>query len=196
MFGVLPAGHSLITSPSSTPHPNSVLYELPTNKAFSHLVVLLLPSAVLPPNTAAAIYLTTGDDVRSSSGRGSPNFTFLGGIGPGKESAVFKIRENNNSGGLVVGIEVEASNAVEQRMAELNGKKVASAGPSLVSNQVSTLVLAQRIIGNAFNFLAGFSGLVGADGTEVVPLKAFQEWWRKFESRVRSDPSFLHKEMD
>jgi hypothetical protein len=52
--------------------------------------------------------------------------------------------------------------------------------------------LAQRIIKNAFNFLAGFSGTAGQ--VEVVPLKAFEEWWRKFEGRVRSDPGFLERD--
>ncbi|KAI7114770.1 hypothetical protein KC352_g34547, partial [Hortaea werneckii] len=48
-------------------------------------------------------------------------------------------------------------------------------------------VMAQRIIGNAFNFLASF-------GSETVPLKAFQDWWTKFEKKVELDPSFLERE--
>ena len=58
-----------------------------------------------------------------------------------------------------------------------------------------TLVLAQRIIKNAFNFLASFSGNV-AGGVEVVPLKAFEEWWKKFEARVKNDPGFLERDGD
>jgi hypothetical protein len=49
-------------------------------------------------------------------------------------------------------------------------------------------VLAQRIIGNAFNFLASF-------GSDTVPLKAFEEWWKKFERKIEADPSFLEREM-
>jgi hypothetical protein len=59
-------------------------------------------------------------------------------------------------------------------------------------NKPDTLLLAQRIIKNAFNFLASFSGNVNG-GVEVVPLKAFEEWWKKFEGRVRSDPGFLER---
>lgn len=33
-------------------------------------------------------------------------------------------------------------------------------------------------------------------GVEVVPLKAFEEWWRKFEGRVRNDPGFLERDGD
>lgn len=56
----------------------------------------------------------------------------------------------------------------------------------------STKLLAQRIIKNAFNFLASFSG--GQDGQEVVPLKSFQDWWARFERRVENDPGFLERD--
>lgn len=65
----------------------------------------------------------------------------------------------------------------------------------LANKKPDTLVLAQRIIKNAFNFLASFSGDLEG-GIEVVPLKAFEEWWRKFEGRVRNDPGFLERDGD
>ena len=58
-----------------------------------------------------------------------------------------------------------------------------------------TRLLAQRIIKNAFNFLAGFAGNT-ANGVEVVPLKSFQDWWTKFERRVQNDPGFLERDED
>ena len=58
-----------------------------------------------------------------------------------------------------------------------------------------TIVLAQRIIKNAFNFLASFSGNV-AGGIEVVPLKSFEDWWKKFEGKVKHDPGFLERDGD
>jgi protein Hikeshi len=57
-----------------------------------------------------------------------------------------------------------------------------------------TKLLAQRIIKNAFNFLASFAG--GSGGQEVVPLKSFQDWWTKFERRVENDPGFLERDGD
>lgn len=197
LFGVIPTGHSLIAEPASAPSPTSFLYALPTTKPFSHIMVLLLPNVTLPPGTAAAIYLATADGVAS----GSPNFRFLGGIGPGKESAMFKIGNDpnggNNGGGLVIGIDVEPEGQVAQQLEQLAASKAsggAASGSS--SSPPPTGVLAQRIIQNAFNFLAGFSGTAGPGGVEVVPLKAFEDWWKKFESRVRSDPSFLEKQSD
>lgn len=65
---------------------------------------------------------------------------------------------------------------------------------TLARRPPTTKVLAQRIIKNAFNFLASFAG--GAGGSEMVPLKAFREWWVKFERRVENDPGFLERDVD
>ncbi|CAM1511086.1 Fc.00g085990.m01.CDS01 [Cosmosporella sp. VM-42] len=193
LFGIVPAGQPLITEPASTPSPTSLLYALPTNKPFSHIVVFMLPGVALPDNTAAAIYLATAQDIAAAAQSGStPNFKFLGGIGPGKESAMFKVGAGGEGqSGLMIGVSVESADEVGQRLQELVVNKANANGSS---TQPRTVDLAQRIIQNAFNFLSSFSGTAGPGGVEVVPLKAFEEWWRKFESRVRADPSFLEKQ--
>lgn len=197
LFGVVPAGQPLITDPASTPSPTSFLYALPTTKPFSHIMVFLLPNVTLPPNTAAAIYLDTAADVAS----GNPNFRFLGGIGPGKESAMFKVSSSSAdsaANGIMIGVEVESEEEVGRRLQELAASKSPqspSAGAA-GTQPPPTVVLAQRIIQNAFNFLTSFSGTAGPGGVEVVPLKAFENWWKKFESRVRADPSFLERQQD
>ncbi|ORY59471.1 uncharacterized protein BCR38DRAFT_488499 [Pseudomassariella vexata] len=198
-FGLLPAGHPLITTPSSTPTPTSFLYAIPSAtpanpKPFSHLAVFLLPGVVLPADTAAAIYVAT-NPAALAAGTEEPNFRFLGGVGPGKESAVFKL--GGGGEGVVIGISIEEGASVGRRIEEVHGSgngysnnsgQIVKAG---TTDPPSTLVLAQRIIKNAFNFLASFSGQAGQ--VEVVPLKAFEEWWKKFEGRLRSDPTFLER---
>ncbi|KAF7545848.1 hypothetical protein G7Z17_g8860 [Cylindrodendrum hubeiense] len=191
LFGIVPAGQPLITEPASTPSPTSLLYSLPTTKPFSHIVVFMLPGVALPPGTAAAIYLATAADVAASGS--APNFKFLGAIGPGKESAMFKVTAGES--GLMIGVSVEAEDAIAGQLQTLAANKASNPGAAS-SSQPSTTVLAQHIIQNAFNFLSSFSGAAGPGGVEVVPLKAFEDWWRKFESRVRSDPSFLEKQSD
>ena len=193
-FGIIPAGLPLITEPSSNPSPTSFLYALPSatsSKPFSHVVVFLLPNVTLPPGTAAAIYVATAADVSS----GNPKFRFLGAIGPGKESAMFKV--GGGSSDLVIGVDVESEQEVGAKLQELAASRGGSnTGADSQRQQPPTVVLAQRIIQNAFNFLTSFSGTAGPGGVEVVPLKAFEEWWKKFESRVRADPSFLEKQAD
>ncbi|KAN0096603.1 Protein of unknown function (DUF775) domain containing protein [Hyaloscypha variabilis] len=221
LFGVIPTGLPCITLPTSSPTPASFLFTLPTTKPFSHICIFLLPGITLPPNTAAAVYLKLPS---------STDFKFLGGVGPGKESAVFKISglgvgvgvggngangevdmdapEGAVEGGEVtVGISLESAEAVAAQMAALhpggnatesgasNALVVAGRGGVGGGAKVDTVVLAQRIIKNAFNFLASFSGNLDG-GVEVVPLKAFEEWWKKFEGRVRNDPGFLERDGD
>lgn len=190
------AGQPVITTPTETPSPTSFLYAIPSAtqpgaKPFSHVVVFLLPGITLPPDSAAAIYLVT-------PGQGSaPTTRFLGGIGPGKESAIFNVGSSTAST-VVIGVSIEPAGSVAQRMQDKTSTTAPSTSGALVPagsarpSQPSTLVLAQRIIKNAFNFLASFSGTAGE--VEVVPLKAFEDWWRKFESRVRSDPGFLERD--
>ncbi|KAI2629571.1 hypothetical protein GGR54DRAFT_268189 [Hypoxylon sp. NC1633] len=223
-FGLVPAGQPLISTPTSQPSETSFLYAIPPHptpspsgsppKPFAHLAVFLFPGVVLPPGTAAAIYVAQNP---GALGQGDPNFRFLGGVGPGKESAVFKLSPSFASpspaaagatqGVVVIGISVEDASSVteqmqrmqqqqQQHMSEHGGGAMVPAGGRQGQSVTRTQVLAQRIIQNAFNFLAGFSGKVGAEGIEVVPLRAFHDWWRKFENKVRNDPTFLEREQE
>jgi hypothetical protein len=100
-------------------------------------------------------------------------------------------------GDIVVGVSIEPVASVEAQLATLKATNAstsqAASSSALVrmnptaDARVTTKVLAQRIIGNAFNFLASF-------GSDTVPLKAFQDWWTKFEKKVELDPSFLERE--
>ncbi|KAB5576518.1 hypothetical protein GE09DRAFT_624557 [Coniochaeta sp. 2T2.1] len=213
LFGLVPAGQPVITTPTSQPSPTSCLFAIPQSppgsKPFSHIVVFLLPGITLPENCAAAIYLVTPGPSGSDA---DMTTRFLGGIGPGKESAIFNVgaaasTTSSRSNVVVIGVSLEPAESVAQRVLEKTQSAASSGGSgsgtgtgsgALVparqqqQQQPSTLVLAQRIIKNAFNFLASFSGQAGQ--VEVVPLKAFEEWWRKFESRVRSDPGFLERD--
>jgi hypothetical protein len=216
LFGLVPAGQPVITTPTESPSPTSFLYAIPAATSpganpFSHLVVFLLPGVTLPPDCAAAIYLVTpGGQGGGGGGSNDVSTRFLGGIGPGKESAIFNISSSgassssSSSSNVVIGVSLEPAESVAQRIQDRTSNTgssstalgPASSGPGRPAagsvGQPSTLVLAQRIIKNAFNFLASFSGTAGQ--VEVVPLKAFEDWWRKFESRVRSDPGFLERD--
>jgi hypothetical protein len=113
---------------------------------------------------------------------------------------------SGSGGEITLGISLESADSVSAQMAALqsshltstsdgNSQALVVAGRGTEEKKIDTVVLAQRIIKNAFNFLASFSGNVNG-GVEVVPLKAFEEWWRKFEGRVRNDPGFLERDGD
>jgi hypothetical protein len=229
LFGILPTGLPPITTPSASPTPTSFLFTLPP-RTYSHIAVFILPGITLPPDSAAAVYLQI--PAPQNDPTAGPQFKFLGGIGTGKESAIFKISGlmsgiGSGSGGEVdmdapesgangqgqggevtLGISLESAASVSAQMAALQSSNTISTpsnhGSALVlsrpnkipaTEQETKVKLAQKIIKNAFNFLASYSGNL-QNGVEVVPLKAFEEWWRKFEGRVRSDPSFLERDGD
>ncbi|KAL1996840.1 hypothetical protein VTN49DRAFT_7705 [Thermomyces lanuginosus] len=201
-------------------------FTIPAQPAFNHLVVFLLPGTVLPPDTAAAIYLQSPN---AKPGPNGPEFKFLGAIGNEKPSAIFKVGsglprrteaqeedemldedttrplEAPNSQ-YVLGISIEPAQNVAQQMAALEASRAqsqaaqASSSTDLIrmtpqAKQITTKTLAQRIIGNAFNFLASFAeSNPNKQGEEVVPLKSFRDWWTKFERRIEMDPSFLERD--
>ncbi|KAK6203066.1 uncharacterized protein RJT21DRAFT_24430 [Scheffersomyces amazonensis] len=49
-----------------------------------------------------------------------------------------------------------------------------------------TAVLANKIVGHAYNFLASF-----IDNSGKVPIKAFDNWWDKFKAKLANNPNFL-----
>lgn len=104
---------------------------------------------------------------------------------------------------VTLGISIEPVQSVATKMAALQAQsqpQAQSTSTDLVRTTgqrppVTTKILAQRIIGNAFNFLASFAASdPRAQGEEVVPLKAFRDWWSKFERRIDADPGFLERE--
>lgn len=207
MFGLIISGRPVDAQPQAITEAQYA-FRIPTAPAFSHIVVFLLPGAQLPPGTAATVYVQIPP---------SQEFKLLGGIGPGKESAIFKVSGLKSTGladtdgdvmaddtmanaaaaggDIVVGVSIEPVAQVEQQLSTLasGGQPSHQSSNAIVKfndgsgGRVTTKVLAQRIIGNAFNFLASF-------GSDTVPLKAFQDWWTKFEKKVELDPSFLERE--
>ncbi|KAF2816690.1 DUF775-domain-containing protein [Mytilinidion resinicola] len=219
MFGLVLSSRPVLTlsSPGASTLSNTQFaFAIPPAPSFSHIVVFMLPGTTLDPDTAAAVYLKMP---------GAPDFRFLGAIGQGKESAIFRVKGSagdssaigqvdedamvdegvsganiNGASGeaemVMLGISIEPASQVAASMAQLKTlggqAEMALVRHTPAPVAVPTKVLAQRIIKNAYDFLASFAGS-GPGGAEVVPLKAFQEWWGKFEKRVERDPGFLER---
>lgn len=206
MFGVIISGRPVLTEPQVL-SPTQYAFPLPATPSFSHIVVFLLPGTQLPPDTAAGVYVQMPP---------STEFRFLGAIANEKQSAIFKVDgvdpaamvdpATGQVAPVTLGVSVEPvariaelMNAKQAQQQQQGGAVAGSSGMELVragpvaANPVSTKVLAQRIIANAFNFLASFAGNVGPGGQEAVPLKSFQDWWAKFEKKIEMDPGFLER---
>jgi hypothetical protein len=197
MFGLLISGRPIDAQPQAI-SPTQFAFQVPSRPAFNHIAVFSLPGNELPPDAAAAIFIQIPP---------STEFKLVGALSSMRPSTMFKINTGNNVapsagddqlmlddtpegveiGGpaIVVGIEIQPAAQVKALLAE----QKANSSTQLVPSSYSAKILAQRIIANAFNFLASF-------GSDTVPLKAFESWWSKFESKVNNDPSFLERPQD
>jgi hypothetical protein len=113
-----------------------------------------------------------------------------------------------SNGVATLGISIEAAENIAPQLSALEAEAAResqseSQSTALIrlspeqaqQKQLSTKVLAQRIIGSAFNFLASFAESdPSKKGHDVVPLKSFRDWWTKFERRIEMDPSFLERQ--
>ncbi|KAB8255810.1 hypothetical protein BDV32DRAFT_130195 [Aspergillus pseudonomiae] len=190
MFSVIIPGRPCLTDIVPVdPQPNGqatkFAFTIPLTPDLSDLVVFLLPGTVLPPDTAAAIYIQFPSD---------PNgFRFIGALANEKPSSILPTSPPPNlQPGMTatLGISLEPIATVAPQLEALEAEKGASGQLVRQTRQITTKVLAQRIIGNAFNFLASFA----SSDQDAVPLKAFRDWWSKFERKVEMDPSFLERE--
>ncbi|KAK6000986.1 hypothetical protein QM012_003069 [Aureobasidium pullulans] len=204
MFGLLISGRPVDAQPQAI-SPTQYAFQVPSQPAFNHIAVFSLPGNELPSDAAAAIFIQIPP---------STEFKLVGALSSLRPSTMFKINTGNNVapgagddqlmldeapegvevGGpaIVVGIEIQPAEQVKALLAEQKAKLSTQLVPSRQSataSPVTTKILAQRIIANAFNFLASF-------GSDTVPLKAFEAWWTKFESKVNNDPSFLERPQD
>ena len=112
----------------------------------------------------------------------------------------------STGGDIVVGLQIQPAAQLVPQLAALDKGPTGPALATGASNAgvmtryqpphaaLPPNVLAQRIIKNAFNYLASFAR--GRAGEEVVPLRSFEQWWRKTESRFDSDPGFLEREVE
>lgn len=225
MFGLILPSRPVLAEPQIISQTQYV-YTIPSIPSFSHIVLFLLPGNSLPENAAAGIYIkfpggteefrllgAISNEKQSvifkiNSVSGVSDAVVMGEINGVKE--VDMDAPEPGSGGIAgqmqgeitIGISIEPSVTLAPQLAALAMSQsqqrthsgATSSGLVQQRQQPDTKLLAQRIIKNAFNFLAGFAGAAG--GEEVVPLKSFEAWWRKFERRVEVDPTFLERDED
>lgn len=219
MFGVIISGRPVLTE-AQTISPTQLAFSIPSTPAFSHIVVFLLPGNALPSDSAAAVYAQLPSSTEFTflgaiaNEKQSAIFKINNkNIGIHTSAGVDDAMTDDSAapmagGNITLGISLEPVAQVAASMANLkansNSQAASDSGMQLVktgqgqsggaaTSTVTTKLLAQRIIANAYNFLASFAGN-GPGGNDVVPLKSFQDWWTKFEKKVELDPGFLERE--
>ncbi|KAL8833182.1 MAG: hypothetical protein Q9170_004439 [Blastenia crenularia] len=216
-FGVIIPSRPVILNPV-TVSPTQYAFVLPSLPSFSHVVVFLVPGSPIPADTLAAAYiqLPPSQEFKLLGAIGNNKQTAIfkvnnGNLGAGSINQTSTEDEMTDAEGpapaidgiptataqqqITIGISIEPAATIEAQLASSSTLVVANKPPQQAS-PIPTKVLAQRIIKNAFNFLASFAGQTTVGGEEMVPLKSFRGWWEKFERRVENDPGFLEREGD
>ena len=218
-FGVILPSRPVITNPL-TISPTQYAFSIPSSPSFSHVVVFLVPGNVLPPDTLAAVYIQfpgPNPEFKLLGAIGNAKQTAIFKVNDGGSNLSTNMSadiENEMMDGptpslngavssdsqIVIGIAIEPAATIEVQLASLKSPSALVLGnnkaQSVAASPVPTKLLAQRIIKNAFNFLASFAGQTTVGGEEMVPLRSFRGWWEKFERRVENDPGFLERDVD
>ena len=218
-FGVILPSRPVITNPL-TISPTQYAFSIPSSPPFSHVVVFLVPGNVLPADTLAAVYIQfpgPNPEFKLLGAIGNAKQTAIFKINDGGDNSSTNTgvdMENDMTDGptpslngaapsdpqIAIGIAIEPAATIEAQLALLKSPSALVRGnnksQAVAASPVPTKVLAQRIIKNAFNFLASFAGQTTVGGEEMVPLKSFRAWWEKFERRVENDPGFLERDVD
>ncbi|KAI9836669.1 MAG: hypothetical protein M1819_001305 [Sarea resinae] len=216
MFGAICAGRPVQTN-LQTISPTQFAFTIPASPSFNHIVVFLLPGNSLPGDMAAAVYiqippspdfkLLGAIDNSKQSAIFKVNHLGTSAQQSGDDAMIDETMPSESPAGtgtlgpnIILGISVEPAANIGAQLASAKGGAdgqsqtmvAGSNSTELVRRPPSTRVLAQRIIKNAFNFLASFAA--GQGGSEVIPLRSFQDWWTKFEKRIELDPGFLERD--
>ena len=215
MFSVIPAGRACLTDFKAVSATQFAI-SFPSTPVFSHLVVFLIPGNILSPDTGAGVYIklpgkcefqflgAIGNEKPSAifkiklpiSDQTSINKGVEDVMDDGNLAPISAMRQGELMPEIELGISVEPVQNIQAQISAIKFQEGAGADPALTvihrKQPSSTKELAQKIIGNAFNFLAGFAANQG--GQEVVPLKSFEEWWAKFQRRLENDPEFLQND--
>lgn len=206
MFGYICGGRPIETNINQI-EPTKFVFTIPDAAKINHIAIFMIPGAQLPENLAAAVYAQLP---------GKEEFQFLGSLTQAKQSAIFKLNMGGASsltndvdammdeedqaspeGSSVItfGISIEAIDVVNNYMAaqRLTASKTRKVLPSSTQPQNAPTApgdiskLAGKIVSNAYNYLASF-----VDPQGKVPIKSFEEWWNKFQSKLTADPNYLN----
>ncbi|MCJ1369057.1 hypothetical protein MMC20_000265 [Loxospora ochrophaea] len=216
MFSVIVPSRPVITDIANVA-PNQFAFRFPSAPSFSHLVVFLLPGNDLPVEAAAGVYIqfpgnpefkllgALSHDKQSAIFKvnnseklqAGGSYTTSGTLDDGAmvdDEPAMSTSGASAAGEITLGISVEPASTIQAQLMSLKartGEPATSTALTLAKKEPSTKLLAQRIIKNAFDYLSSFA--TGQGGKEMIPLKSFQDWWTKFQSRLESDPGFLER---
>ncbi|KAK6453748.1 uncharacterized protein RJT20DRAFT_62986 [Scheffersomyces xylosifermentans] len=181
---------------------------IPNASHVSYITIFLLPNSdFVDINYTALVYFQLPN---------SEEYKLLGGLNPAKPSAIYKLNNNSptakrnefddidmsiddvaanttDSTVINIGISIETTAQAEFLISQEREKSKITAQsitkpitPTIPKTPNDTAVLANKIVGHAYNHLSSF-----LDSAGKVPIKAFDTWWEKFKVKLNTNPNFL-----
>ncbi|KAF7366350.1 DUF775-domain-containing protein [Mycena sanguinolenta] len=197
MFGCCVAGRLLQTNLQQVDETHAV-FELQNASAINHVCVFLLGTVPFPDGYGCTVHLYW-------PGRG---FQLLGMLSNDKPSAIFRLRgtftKQTASATLssmamqqdsmqqdipvaaadvtaILGLAIEPLPDIATQIATLN--TVAVAKPNSLADPT---LLAERVLKNLFNYVAGFMPSDGGSADVSVPMSLIVRWYENFVGKVRN----------
>lgn len=221
IFGLIVASANIRTDFESVALSNNTKFTLTITSpgdfstpvtAVNELVFFFLPGGAntLPPKSGALIYWQIEVSPTLQSG-----FELLGYLEPtSRPSDIFRTgwseREEfvdlapNQSVKINIGISIEPLDVIKNLAGGSSNNMSSIFGGNLSSNINPTAaapdkrsMVAHKIAEDLFNFMQSFdTGGASGNQTMVVPANIFDRWWRRFENKLRRDPTFFLKRSD
>lgn len=187
--------------------PTKWVFSIENASNVNHIAVFILPQTQFTDvNYTALVYFQLPN---------SADFKLLGGLNPARPLAIFRLNNtavksteshfaddddamNDDSGPpadyvLNIGIAIEPTPQAEALIAQEKSKQktilpVPASAPPAPLQPLEIAGLANKIVKHAYNYLGSF-----IDSSGKVPMKAFDNWWDKFRTKLANNPNFLNE---
>jgi len=203
IFGLIVPGRNILTDFVPTDHTGTKFtmtlnFPCTSNEdspfSVTDLVFFLLPNIHLPENRGASLYWSAA--VSGSSN--ASGFELLGALTPSKPSAVYRTGWASHEALLSLsqsfspsspyGITITLGVSIEP-LESIANLGISKGGVEERKNE------GKKIAMNLYNFLQSFDdGGNARAGWMTVPTNVFDRWFKRFEEKLKRDPSFFMKD--
>lgn len=205
MFGAVCSGRPMELARQV--EPTKWVFSIENASNVNHIAVFILPQTQFTDvNYTALVYFQLPN---------SAEFKLLGGLNPARPLAIFRLNNttvksteshfaddddamNDDSGPpadyvLNIGIAIEPTPQAEALIAQEKSKQktilpVPPSAQPAPQQPLEIAGLANKIVKHAYNYLGSF-----IDASGKVPMKAFDNWWDKFRTKLANNPNFLNE---